>query len=456
MAVRPTRDERSRTVRPRAVHLAPALVGVLLAIRASELIRDNSFLWHVEAGRLQLAGQQVLRVDPFSFTMNGMPWRTQSWLLELAYGGLADRFAGLAWANWLVLVSLALTFAMIGIAIYVRTPSPFVVAIALIVGVLLVAPFAQPRPVVVSYALIAAVSVILTRPKELAWTLVPLLWVFASVHGSWVIVVGLVLLEAIRTRNLLLARALGVGVLATLFTAHGIGAWRVLVDFASSQAALDLIQEWLPPDFTDVPQAPYLLVILGVLIALGKSRVTPRDLVVVAPFLLYGLTSQRAVFPATIVLLPYAAQALPAVAIPRGSMSPRVVWTALVLVVAMAFAPMMARPLGINTDRFPDDGVVQAVRGTRAYQDTAVGGYLIYVASPDHLVFIDDRAELYGVEIFEDYLAAAAGDYREVFARYGIESAIVTVESALHRRLLDDGWSEAERAGTFAAVIPGR
>ena len=70
-------------VRPRLAHIAPLLVGVLIAVRASEAIRDNSFLWHIRAGSLQIESGSVLTEDPFSFTAAGEPWRTQAWLIEL-------------------------------------------------------------------------------------------------------------------------------------------------------------------------------------------------------------------------------------------------------------------------------------------------------------------------------------------------------------------------------------
>ena len=49
--------------------LVPVL-GVFAA--AAKAITDNSFLWHVRAGTLQLDTGEVLRSDPFSFTANSL------------------------------------------------------------------------------------------------------------------------------------------------------------------------------------------------------------------------------------------------------------------------------------------------------------------------------------------------------------------------------------------------
>jgi hypothetical protein len=82
--------ERSIRERPLSVaHVALVLPWIMAVVAARLPVRDNSFLWHVTAGRLQIEQGAVLTADPFSFTFLGAPWRTQSWLLELVYG-LAD------------------------------------------------------------------------------------------------------------------------------------------------------------------------------------------------------------------------------------------------------------------------------------------------------------------------------------------------------------------------------
>ena len=449
-----TRDE-AHVIRPRLVHIAPLLVGVLIAVRASEAIRDNSFLWHIRAGSLQIEMGSVLSEDPFSFTAAGEAWRTQSWLVELVYGGAESAFGSLVWANWLVFGAGIVLFCLMGIAVYQRTPSPLVTTGALLVGVWLFAPFAQARPVIVSYVLLALVVVVLTRPHHLAWTLVPIFWIFAAVHGSWILAGGLVVLEVIRTRNVILLKAGIASLGATLLTAHGIGAWGVLVSFARDRDALALIQEWAPPDFADIAQAPFLLIIVGVLVGLARQRISLADLIVVVPFLAYGLTSQRSVFPAAIVLLPFAATALPVPTPSRETMSRGIVVAAMAAIVLVALLPMLTRPLGVlDPDRFPSDEVVEAVRGTRAFNDTAVGGYLIFDAWPDHTVYIDDRAELYGYDRLAEFRRALAGDYRTLFSDLDIETAVVAVDAPLAVRLAEDGWRPVVTTEAFIAFAP--
>src|SRR5690606_13587194 len=69
-------------------HVALLLPWVVAAASLRRKFNDNSYLWHVRAGDLQAAEGAVITADPFSFTRNGSPWRTQSWLAELFYSRL--------------------------------------------------------------------------------------------------------------------------------------------------------------------------------------------------------------------------------------------------------------------------------------------------------------------------------------------------------------------------------
>ncbi len=435
------------------IHAAPLLIGLLLAIRASEAIGDNSFLWHIRAGSLQLDAGRVLTTDPFSFTAAGEPWRTQSWIVELAYAGLENATSSLAWVNWFVFGVGAVVLALIGLALYDRNRSPVIVTLGLLVAMWLFAPFAQARPVIVSYVFMAALVLILRRKDELMWLLVPLFWVWAGVHGSWALGGVLVILELIRSRDLRLLKVGVVSLAITAFTAHGVGAWLILYDFSRAGSALGLISEWQPPNFGGVAQAPYMIVIVGLFVAFARGRLTLRDLIVVLPFLFYGMTSERAVFPAAIVLLPFSVAGIPAPRLSRSTTPKPVVVSAMVLIGGMALLPMLVRPLGVlDPDRFPNSAVVASIDGRAAFHDTAVGGYLIYAAWPDDLVYIDDRAELYGFERLDGFVRAHSGDYVEVFDRYDIEVAIVKPDSALLRRLIADGWMLEVESEEFVTV----
>ena len=91
--------------------------SVAIVIDAWAPIRDNSFLWHIRAGSLQRTAGEVLTSDPFSFTVGGDPWRTQSWLGELLYAQ-AESLSGLGFVPWMLLVLSTIAFAGIGLVAY--------------------------------------------------------------------------------------------------------------------------------------------------------------------------------------------------------------------------------------------------------------------------------------------------------------------------------------------------
>ncbi|MFV2000339.1 MAG: hypothetical protein ACC654_08270 [Acidimicrobiia bacterium] len=437
------------------LHAAPLLVGFLLALRASEKIGDNSFLWHIRAGSEQASLGRVLTTDPFSFTAGGESWRTQSWLVDLLYARLEGFSSSLAWANWFVFAVGALVLALIGLAIYDRNRSPVVVTGGLIVAMWLFAPFAQARPVIVSYVFMVALVLILRYREQLLWLLVPLFWVWAGVHGSWVLGGALVVLELIRVRDRRLLKVGLVGLAATAMTAHGVGTWIVLYEFFQAREALGLIKEWMPPNFGDIAQAPYLIVIAGLFIGFARGKLELRDLVVILPFMFFGMTSRRAVFPASIVLLPYAIAGIPSPRIRRATSARLVPIVAIVLLGALSLLPMVVRPLGrLDAERFPRAEIVAAVTGRTVFHGSAVGGYLIYDNWPEDLVYIDDRAELYGFDRMKDFVRARTGDYQDVFDEFSINAAIVKPESPLARRLLADGWSTSAETPEFLALVP--
>jgi len=434
----------------RVVHTLPLVPVFIVGLLAAQPIRDNSLLWHIRAGAIQLADGLVIVADPFSISMNGTAWRTQSWLVELLYAYLDGFTDTLTWVNLFVFGVGAAAAAMIGLSIYRSTASPVTLSVALVAMTWLASPFLQPRPVIVSYLLLAMLVVVLQNRTASLWLVIPIIWIWSAVHGSWVIGGGLLILEWIRTSDRRILRVGIVALLATILTAHGLGTWRILVDFAGAQGALEFIDEWQSPDFGGFVQAPYLLLIAGVIVAGMRGKLSGRDLVVILPFLFFGMTSRRAVFPAAIVVAPWAALALPALKVPRSSMPPRLVGAVMVVLALVTLSPLIVRPLGLlDVERFPSVEIQDAMRGREVFHGDVVGGFLIYDEWPDRLVFIDDRAELYGEEFFSEFLRARDGQYEVLFSEFGFTSALTREEWGLTDRLDRDGWVRAVEANSM-------
>ena len=447
---------KSPVSRVRIIHALPVVPFILLGVFVAGAITDNSFVWHIRAGEAQRHAGAVLNQDVFSFTEQGSTWRTQSWLAELLYNAMEGTSSTLSWANWLVFVVGATTLILIGVAVYWSVRSVVATSVVLIVAVWLLGPFLQPRPVVFSFLLLAALVVVLQHRHRILWAAVPIMWVWAGVHGSWVIGGLLILLTWLSTGDRALFRVGAISALVTLATPHGLGTWLIVGEFLGAQEALAEMQEWKPPDFGSLPQMPYLLLIGGVIGAAIRGRIKGRDLIVILPFMFFGMTSRRTVVPAAIVLLPWATMALPEIHVPKTATKPAVVLAVIGLVALLAVSPLfLSRDVGrLDAERFPSDGARNAIAGVNAFYDDGVGGYLIYREWPERLVWFDDRAELHGFGRSEQYREAVAGRYEDVFTEYDFGAALSRVEWPLTRALLDDGWDVVFEDDQFVVLFP--
>ncbi len=427
-------------------------VGVVRGARLP--ISDNSLLWHIRAGTLQAGQGEVLRADPFSYTFHGSGWRTQSWLADLLYGWL-EGLAGLAWVQWELIGAGMAMFTLLGIAVYRRTGSAFRTGLALGVTMVLGLGFLVPRPVIFSYVLLSLLILALDDDR-LRWAIPLVVWLWASVHGSFVIGLGLIALDGLRRARPARLVDLAASAVTASLTAHGLAVWWVLLQFFGSRGALDLIQEWAPPNLTEVSGIPYLIIVGALLYGAVRGRLTARDLSVVVPFVTFGLTAERALFPAVLVLVPFAASAFPP-ARPAASRSTGlpVDW---VLAVVMLVLPFFLGDEGAQLDRevFPV-AAAQTLETDRVFHDDAAGGYLIYAQWPDRPVFVDDRAELYGEAFFRRYAAVRFGQVEpgELFEEFGVEEALLRQSDPARLLLADRGWSITYEDDEFLVMRPG-
>lgn len=432
-------------------HVALLLPWVILGIAARSPIRDNSFLWHVRAGTVQLDRGAVITTDPFSFTALGRPWRTQSWLAELGYGWL-ERRVGLSFVPWMIFLVGGIFFAGLMVIAFGKVRHPLGVAAFMVLSGVLTAGYLNPRPVLLSFALFALV-VIADEHRRLRWTLPILLWVWACVHGSFVIGGGYLILSALRRRDREAWKVIVPAGVAALLTAHGLGILEILLDFLGGRGALAHIVEWGRPDFLSLPLFPFLLGLLGVIVAAMRGRLRPGEFWVLLPFVVFGFSANRAVLPAWIGLSTVFVLAFDLFHPKQRNLAPAQTRVNLVAAGLVAVIPFLV-PLkgGLDPKAFPIQAATHLTEA-RVFHDDGAGGYLIYAQWPKRLVYIDDRAELYHTELPE-FIEARGGlpVWREVFDRYGLREALLRTKDPLLETLRLAGWHETYRDETFVIM----
>ena len=431
-------------------HLALLVPWVALVIDAWAPIRDNSFLWHVRAGEVQVRAGEVLTEDPFSFTMLGERWLTQSWLAELLYAWGED-ISVLGFVPPMMLVSSSIAFIAFGLIAYRFSQSVPATAVVLLLTTLLFLSFLVPRPVIFSYGLFGLVILAWERPAT-RWTLPLLFWVWASVHGSFAIGLLYVGLSIIARKEWKAVSTAFVSGIVTLATAHGFGVVTMLMSFARAGDALALLSEWRRPEVWSITFFPFVLGIVLLLVGVVRQRVTPVHLWILVPFLLLGLSATRAVPPAWIALLPLVASGLHRLRV--GSMRRFGPASAVVFGLAVAVAPFLVKDDGrLDEGRFPV-AARQALVNLPTFHDDRVGGYLIWTDGPERLVYLDDRAELYGGRLGE-FVGIRSGetDWEPVFDRDSIEQVLLRADEHLLDDLKAAGWAVAHEDGQYVVLL---
>jgi hypothetical protein len=425
---------------------------VALVIDAWKPIVDNSFLWHIRAGTVQSDLGAVLTTDPFSFTMIGESWLTQSWLVEIFYGW-AESLTGLGFVPVMILVVGGLTFVGIGLIAYRKSGSVPATVFVLILSILALISFLVPRPVLFSYLVMTLVLLAWDRPKA-RWMLPFLFWLWAAVHASFIIGLAYVGLSLLARRDWRALQFVLVAALATLGTAHGVGVVTFLLDFTESSDALQYLTEWRRPEFSETVFLPFAGLIVFVVLGAFRGRILPRHVWLIAPFVMAGLSSVRAIPPAFLALIPLLAVSLSGLEIgSQGGLRARL---ALVFALVVLVLPLLLIEDGqLSEERFPVDAVA-SLDDTPTFHDDVIGGFLIWAQGPERKVYIDDRAELYGNRMAEFVdVRRGQADWHPVFQRDGIGQALLPNDAYLVSELGEAGWETVYRDENFTLLRPG-
>ena len=474
--------------------LAVAL-PVLAALAADLPTVDLAY--HLRAGEAILRTGAIPAVDTYTFTAAGDRWLDQNWGAQVILA-LVFRIAG--WTGLAILRAALVGVAFASVLVACRRLGlGDRTAAVLTLGAFAVASFTLAlRPQLFGIAIFAVILLLTTyrrdRPR-LLWLAVPLIALWANIHGSFVLGIGLLGLvwladlgEPVRgaSRHLPLAVAL-VSVVAATLNPAGLELWRYAVGIATSSTITSRITEWQPPDLRSGQGLVFYgsaLVVAAILAR--RSRPTPwPTLATLAAFFLFAVLAVRglawwplvaAVTLATLLARtssvsltghpaaasqdgPIGDNAKPlARSEPRMFLRANLLIAAVLVLVGIGLLPVW-RPLdpGLGTPvglvGIAPPGITAKLRelataGDRLFAPQPWGSWFEY-AIPSTPVFVDSRIELFPPSVWDEYDAVVDGidGWRDILARRDV-TMIVAVEgigrSPLAARLRSDsGWQEA-------------
>jgi hypothetical protein len=288
-----------------------AVFGTIVFATAPYMLQPDSWLAFIGGHEIWTHG--IPHHDSLAVVSHGQPWIDQQWLAQLAIYGLADAFGnGVTVAINAVLVVLAFAYAC---RLARRTAS----ARSVVLFAFLAVPFsfsslrAQTLSYVMFVPLFAFLCAESRRPTARVWLTLPVLVLWANVHGSVVIAAGLVgllgvfqLFQGMRRRGAMLAAGAAASVLATPYGFSLLGYYHSTM---GNPLFKKYISEWAPPTFPSTASVPLLLVAgVGlVLIARRPRHFTVFELAALLLLFLGGMAAVRSAVwfsYAALILLP--------------------------------------------------------------------------------------------------------------------------------------------------------
>jgi hypothetical protein len=408
--------------------------------------QDNSFFTHLATGRSIVDTGSIPHQDPYSFTAPGTGWVVQSWLASLALG-LADSLGG-AFGIRLLVGSVAAALA--GLCWHLIEPAgtllPRVGLMALMV--LVGAGYWAGRPLVFGLVGLALTLTVTEGHLSARW-LVPVYWLWANSHGSFPLgLLALVVLAGGRRLDAgaapLELRALGwaaLGTGAAVANPFGIGLLLFPVRLLARREALEPVREWQPPRFDNVSQWAFLALVAGAALGLVR-RPSWRQGLTFAVFVTAALLGARNIPVASLVLLPGLAASLSGVGSIDGS-GRRVVHLAIGVAMVALSVTVVALQEDYALRTYPVDSVsyLEAqglVPEGRVVAPDFVGNYLELRYGDEASVFIDDRYDMFPVDIVEDHRVFLDGrpGWQEVLGRWNPSAVLWQTNSPLGQLLL--------------------
>ncbi len=409
-------------------------------------ISDNSFFCHLGTGQWILE-HGIPRADPFSFTAAGTPWVAESWLADLLYAALDRWFgpAGLTAMNSAVGAAIAALWYRLALRLCRDRLRAFPITLFS-----LGASFTMwsPRPLLFGILAFLILVWIVEVPDSTAgrnplFAIPPLIWVWANIHGSFVLAFAYLGLHCLGRwldgarpwsgRERLLVGAIVAAFALCFVNPYGGRLLMAPIHLLTHHYVLSNVTEWRPPAARSVQGVIYMLwVLIFIGAAVGRfARIKPRGLVVSIPFLAMGFWAERNIAIAPIASFPVVARAF-AAAHERADRRLALNWIAVLLALALGGLWTMrawAEP-ALDFKEYPVAAMEavesQGLLGRRLLTTDSWGDFVILRYGPRQRVFMDDRYDVYPASVAYDLESVlnGRGDWRRIVQKYDIDVVV--------------------------------
>ncbi|MFN3653664.1 MAG: hypothetical protein ACK47B_29140 [Armatimonadota bacterium] len=494
-----------------------ALLGlVVVFLAALNPIAVTDFWWQARTGEIIVRTGEIPKRDVLSWTAEGQPWVVHEWLTEVFF-----YYALMYLPEW-VLVAYkaglaALACALVLARSWVRSGSIAVAIVAAVWAGYLVRHYADLRPQMVSFVLLAGLLLALELyrtsrspllERALPWVLPPLFALWANLHGGvvvglilavvWVVgdAVGAWLFDEESPELVPLAVGVGASLFAVLLNPNGYHVYTYPFEVLKHPEVMDFITEWYSPNFHNPAMQAFrylLMACIGFgLLSRGRDRVRVTETLLLLAVTHAAFTAQRNTATFGIVAAPIAAGALvsawkaPDLLAPLREISREPFVRALgAATLALALGlylipreypkewiaaeqrwvkvpPDRWYEYGANLKYFPYDAVAQMRAGVnwpeRAYIDYTWGGFISWMLWPQRKVFIDGRAEVYYPgKVFDDEikLFRAQPGWDAALERRGVQMVLTNKNGYLAAALATHpGWRKVFEGSAEVVYLP--
>jgi hypothetical protein len=446
MAARPVPRRAHRIRRQYRLALPVGVLGLvagcLLAWRAAlhHGVFDDTF-WHRAAGVWMLDHHRVISHDVFTYTVAGRSWISPEWGYDVVLAQSVRTVGPVAF--WLLSAGVA-TLTVVAVAFRARLVGAgwTWTGLLCVEAGAAVTLFLDDRPQMVSYFFLALLLLVLTvarRHRAWLWSVPPLFVLWANLHGSFLLGLGILALEVVAA----LVRAgrgrlaldplppwpalatLAVSGLATLVNPFGTGVYSSALGVSFNPTVRTLVAEWQSPNFHDPSMLAVVIVPVAVTVAylaLSSVEVPAVELILAGLLLVSALDAARFIPYFAIAWCALAARCPP---IRDERLRPTLLVWPLAAVLGLSLLHGPWYPAGAPAPSVPVSAVTYLQRHPgRVFSTYLWNDYLDWVGIP---VFVDGRTELYTDDgVLDQYLAVddVTTDPDAILAAHGVDDVL--------------------------------